>query len=252
MKKFLLSAVLCSVAFGYVVTMGCKKKEDEKPPTTTTSYSCATCTTAPEAVAANDASSKGIYKGVIVGSSGTIKFDIGNTDSTIKAIMTIDGVTTTLTAAVKWTAGTAYVSDFTGVLNGNPVSITFAVDPTGGNPTVTAMNIPGHPNASLTISKETSTNLLKCFEGTAKNLTTGKNANFNLLLSVSLKKWSARVKEEGATSSSTVTGIFDNNNLSFDDGKGANGNATLSGDAIVNGTWKNTQENGTWEAKRTM
>jgi hypothetical protein len=252
MKKLLLSATLLSVIVIFVTAMGCKKK-DKDDTTTTTSYSCASCTTTPEAAAANDNTSKGIYKGIIVGSSGTIKFDIGNTDSTLRAYMTIDGVSVTLTATVKWASGTSYVSPFTGTMNGSAVSITFSVDQTGANPTVTAIDIPGHPGATLSISKETSTNLIKCFEGTAKNLTTGKSSTFDLLLSVSLKKWTARVREDGSTGTATVDGSFEGTTLSFDDGKGASGSATLSGDNIINGTWKNSKpENGTWEAKRTM
>ncbi len=253
MKKALLPGMLLFVVAMFLILNACKKKEDEKPTTPTTpSYACATCITTPEAVAANDNSSKGIYKGVIIGSSGTIKFDIGNTDSTLKAYMVIDGVSVTLTATVKWVAGASYVSPFTGTMNGQDVSITFTVDANGGNPAVTTMSIPGHANAVLSISKETSANLVKCFEGTAKNAVTGKTSTFNLMLSVNLKKWQARVREEGTTGSFTVEGTFDNNTLSFDNGQGTSGNAALSGDNITGGTWKNTKDNGTWEAKRTL
>ncbi len=253
MKKLLLSATLFSIIVIFLTAMGCKKKDKEEETTVTPTYACTTCKTTPDAVAAYDNSSKGVYKGIIVGSSGTIKFDLGNTDSTLKAYMTIDGVSVTLTAVVKWAAGTSYVSAFTGTMNGQDVSITFSVDASGGNPTVTASNIPGHPNATLSVSKETSTNLVKCFEGTAKNTTTGKSSTFDLLLSTSLKRWTARVREEGSTGTATVEGTFDGTTLSFDDGKGASGSSTLSGDNITGGTWKNSKpENGTWEAKRTL
>lgn len=254
MKKNTLILNLALVAIVFLTVIGCKKKEELVNSVTTPSYSCTSCITAPEAKSAYDNSSRGMYKGVVIGSSGTIKFDIGNTDtSTIKAYMVIDGVSVTLTANVKWVAGSSYVSPFTGTLNGETVSITFSVDATGANPTVTSMNIPGHPNATLAIAKETSTSLIKVFEGTAKNTTTSKNATFNLMLSTSLKRWYARVREDGSTGSSSVEGTFDNNILSFDDGKGATGSATLSGDNIINGTWKNSKpEAGTWEAKRTL
>ena len=250
MKKIisvsLLSAFLCVLTF-----TGCKKKEDKPTPA---SYTCAACTTTPDAVAANDNLSKGIYKGIIVGSSGTIKFDIMNNDTTIKAYMVIDGVSVTLTSTVRWASGVSYVSPFTGTLNGEAVSITFSVDGDGANPTVTAMNIPGHPNASLTLSKETSTNLIKCFEGSYKNVTTGEKGNFNLFLSVSLKKWSAKAKADGGTNAVTVEGTFDGTStLNFDDGKGTSGKSTLTGDNITDGTFKTDKgENGTWEGKRTL
>lgn len=252
MKKLQLSALLLLLVV--LITVGCKKKEETPatPTPVTPSYTCATCVTTPDAKAAYDNDSRGIYKGIIVGSSGTIKFDLANGDTTLKAYMTIDGISATLTATVAWVAGASYVSPFTGTIGGNPVSITFSVDANGGNPVVTSMSIPGHPDATLTIAKETSTNLIKCFEGTAKNNISGKTSTFDLILSTSLKKWQARVKETGSTSSSKVDGTFDNNTLSFDNGD-ASGSATLSGDNIINGTWNNdVPENGTWEAKRTM
>lgn len=253
MKKLLLSIIALGLGCAIVLN-ACKKKDDTKVTTpTTNTYTCSSCIATPEAKAANDNVSKGIYKGVIVGSTGTIKFDIMNSDNTIKAYLVMDGVSTILTAKVAWNADSAYVSPFEGTLDGQPVSITLRIDVNGGNPIVTAMNIPGHPNAGLTLSKETSTNLIKCFEGTATNATTGKKATFDLILSTSLKKWGAKVKEEGSTSVSEVNGSFDGTTLSFDDGKGANGTAKLSGDEIVDGKWTNTKpENGTWTAKRTL
>jgi hypothetical protein len=251
MKKLIVTISFLSVALCAVNLTSCKKKDSTT--TTPSSYKCSTCTTTADAKAENDAVSKGVYKGVIIGSSGTIKFDIMNSDNTIKAYMVIDGTSVTLTASVAWRADTSYVSPFTGTMGGQDVSINFRVDANGGNPTVTSMNIPGHPNATLTISKETSANLVKVFEGTAYNTTTKDTATFNLMLSTALKTWTAQVRDHGATSSSTVKGTFDGTTLSFDDGKGASGSATLSGDNIINGTWKNSKpETGTWSAKRTL
>lgn len=249
MKK-LLSVTLVSAALLAMTFTACKKKDDDK---TTPTYTCASCKTTPDAVAANDNASKGIYKGVIVGSSGTIKFDIMNNDTTIKAYMTIDGVSVTLTATVAWQSGQSFVSPFTGTMNGEPVSITFSVNGDGSSPTVTAMTIPGHPNASLTLSKETSTNLIKCFEGTYTNITTGEKGNFNLFMSSALKKWSARSKADGATNSGGIEGTIDGDKLNFTIGNEASGTATLSGDKIINGTFTSTKpENGTWEGNRTL
>ena len=166
--------------------------------------------------------------------------------------MTIDGTSVTLTATVKWVAGSSYVSAFTGTMNGSPVSITFSVNPDGTSPTVTASNIPGHPNATLEVAKETSTGLLKCYEGSYTNATTGKTGTFNLVLSTSLKKWHARSREEGKTEASKVGGTFENDKFSFDAATGITGGSTLSGDNIVDGTWKTDKENGTWSGKRTL
>lgn len=253
MKKILLSSVLLPVIAAFFLLNGCKKKEEDKPATPTTpTYTCASCTTAPEAKAANDNTSKGIYKGIIIGSSGTIKFDLANNDTTIKAYMTIDGTEVTLTATVKWVSGASYVSDFTGTMGGSPVTITFSVNPDGTNPTVTASNIPGHPNATLEIAKETSTGLLKCYEGTYTNATKGTSGTFNLVLSTSLKKWQARSREDGQTEAGKVTGTFDSDKFTFDPSTGITGSSTLSGDNIVDGTWKTDKENGTWTGHRTL
>ncbi|MEI9954995.1 MAG: hypothetical protein WDM90_01450 [Ferruginibacter sp.] len=61
MKKLpVIFAILSITLFA-----GCKKSDS----TNSTSYTCTTCKTAPDAKAANDGSSKGIYKGVVIGSS---------------------------------------------------------------------------------------------------------------------------------------------------------------------------------------
>lgn len=251
MKKLILVTAV-AILSGALAVISCKKS-DSNSNSNSSSYQCSSCITTAEAKPANDAISKGVYKGVVIGSSGTIKFDIMNGDSTIKAYMVVDGVSVTLTASVAWASGSSYVSPFTGTMNSQPVSITFSVDANGGNPTVTSMSIPGHPNATLTIAKETSDNLIRCFEGVATKNGSTDSSTFDLMLSTSLKSWKAQVRDHGATSSSTVSGTFDGTKLSFDDGKNTSGSATLSGDVISGGTWKNDKaETGTWSAKRTL
>jgi hypothetical protein len=249
MKKIILSVACLAVAICITVAVGCKKKNNDPAPSTT----CSTCASTPDAKAANDNSSHGIYKGIIVVSSGTIKFDIMNTDSSIKAYMVIDGESITLTSSGLTGTGTA-TAIFNGTMNAGPVSITLTVNENGGSPTITALSIPGHPNATLTIIKETSTNLVKCYEGTYTNATSGKNGTFDLTLSTAQKVWIAQTREEGATQSGQVGGTVDGNTIKFDDGAGASGTATLTDQKISDGTWKNTRvpENGTWKATRTL
>ena len=100
-KQNLLLALLAILSFS-----ACKKSDDTAAP----AYTCTTCKTTPDALAANDASSKGIYKGVVIGSSGTIIINIANGGTTITAVMVIDGVTVNLTSAVAWVAGQPYVA----------------------------------------------------------------------------------------------------------------------------------------------
>ncbi len=176
-----------------------------------------------------------------------------NTDSTLKAYMVIDGESVTLTAN-GLNGSSPVTAIFTCSMNAGPVSITLLVNDNGGSPTITAMSIPGHPNATLTIIKETSTNLVKCYEGTYTNATTGKNGTFDLTLSTAQKVWIAQTREDGATQSGQVGGTVDGNTIKFDDGAGASGNATLTDQKISDGTWKNARvpENGTWKATRTL
>lgn len=247
MKKILLALLAGSMLY----VTGCKKSDDSS----SSSYTCAACTSTPDAKAAYDNSSKGVYKGTVVGSTGTIKFDIGNHDSTITATMIIDGTTVTLTASVSWTSGVSYVSDFTGTMGGSPVTIHFSVGADGSNPIVTSADIPGHPGAVLAIAKETSTNLLKCFEGTYKSDDGSSTGTLNLFLSTSLKKWHATSKSSSGGGGNPVDGDFDGTSkLTATSSGGGVIEGTLSGD-IINGTFlvgTGAGDKGTWTCKRTL
>ena len=223
MKKLhFIVAVLALVSFA-----GCKKSSDNPTP----AYTCTTCKTAPDALAANNTSSKGIYKGVVIGSSGTITFDIANSGTAITAVMVIDGVTVNLTSAVTWVAGQVYIAPFTGTLSGQPVTITFSVGATGGTPTVTSSNIPGHPNASLTIIKETSGGLVECFEGTYST-TLPETGTFNIILSRTLAVWAGVARKTGTTTTGTAgNGSIVNNKL-IDPSQNNNAIGTLNGDDL--------------------
>jgi hypothetical protein len=234
MKKITSAMLLFCVAI--LTITSCKKKDDNK---TTPTYTCTTCVTKPDALAANDASSKGIYKGVVIGSSGTIKFDISNNNSTITATMVIDGTTVQLTSNVTWTNGQSYIAPFTGTLNGAAVTINFKVDANGGNPIVTSADIPGHPNATFDLVKETSNALIECFEGTYST-TEPETGTFNILLSRTLGKWGGESRKTGSTTSNDASGTIDQNGVMKDDEGHTIG--TLSGDNI-SGSFQNEDNN---------
>ncbi|HPH86401.1 MAG TPA: hypothetical protein PLC48_13115 [Ferruginibacter sp.] len=195
----------------------CKKDKDPVIP----GYTCTTCATTPDALAANDGSSKGIYKGIVLGSSGTIMFDIANNGTTITAVMVLDGVTVNLTSSVAWVAGQPYVADFTGILNGSPVTINFSVDLSGGTPTITSSNIPGHPSATLAVVKETSSNLVECFEGTYST-TLPETGTFNIIILRSAGIWGgvARITGGDVTDDDDIDGTVSNNQLTMQSGAG--------------------------------
>lgn len=216
------------ILFGFAILAiapGCKKSS-----TATTPYKCATCNATPQALAANNIISKGIYKGVVIGSTGTIIFDVLNNGTTITAVMVIDGVSVNLVSNVTWTAGQPYNAPFTGTFNGSPISITFSVGVTGNVPTVTASNIPGHPNMSFTVAKELSTSMIECFEG-VYHTTRPEDGTFNIILSRTAGQYGAAGRANGGTSTSPSSGtVLSDNTL-----KDSNGTiiGTLAGDGIT-------------------
>lgn len=178
-------------------------------------YECTSCVNTPEANAMHDNSTKGIYKGFVIASTGTIKFNIDNNGTGISAVMVLDGQTVNLTSSVTWEDGEPYVAPFTGTLNGNPVSITFSVDVSGQNPTITASNIPGHPNATIVVVKETSFNLIETFEGTY-SVSDGETGKFNILMARSMGYWGGASREDGTTDTEQHGGYIINNVLMED------------------------------------
>lgn len=242
MKKILVSAAWC--LFLFTALMSCKKSNDAKP---NDSYHCNTCATTPTALAENNSSSKGIYKGIIIGSSGTIEFNIMNGGTAISANMVIDGASVTLTSSVSWNPGRPYVAPFTGTINGAQASVTFSVNADGSEPLITTSSIPGHPNATLLIVKESSTALIECFEGTY-HTTKPEDGTFNILLSRSLKLWGGISRKNGDTEINDVGGTISNNNILQDSQVIGN----LNGD-MLSGKFKD--DNGstvTFSGKRTL
>ncbi|MBS1626813.1 MAG: hypothetical protein JSR09_04885 [Bacteroidetes bacterium] len=241
MKKILLSLiVIFLVAVGMIVS--CKKSENSS------SYTCTTCNQTPEAVAANDASSKGIYKGVLIGSSGTIKFDVQNSSSsTLIATLVIDGTTVQLTGQIAPTTGT-YTAVYSGTYNNQPCSVTFSVYGDGTSPSITASNIPGHTSAVFIVIKETSSVLARCFEGTYHDASDNSDGTFNIVVSTILKGWAGKSRKNGSTTTNDVSGVYANNTLYWGQTTTI---ATINGDTF-DGTFNNGSGNITVKGKRTL
>ena len=228
--------------------LACKKdSKDEAEP-----FKCVACTTQPQALAANDASSKGIYKGVIIGSSGTIAFNVLNSGTTITAVMVIDGITANLTSSITWVSGQAYVAPFTGTLNGAAVIINFSVNATGAGPVVLSSTIPGHGSAQFRLVKETSTSLLEAFEGTYST-TLPETGTFNLLMSRTLGQFGGASRKTAGTSNGNFDGNVDAaGKMTMNAGSGSTVIGNVSADEI-SGSFKDS--NGitvTITAKRTL
>ena len=206
---FIFSLLLLGVSSLF---LSCSKDDAAAEPT----YTCVTCTRTPDALPANDASAKGIYKGIVVGSSGTLSINIQNGSNTITGTLVIDGVSIALTSSVTYVDGQPYLAPFTGTYNNLPVVINFSVAVGGGTPTVISSDIPGHPNAVFTIAKETSTSLIEAFEGTYNKA--GETGIFNIILSSGLGAWGGIAKKDGTTEIEEIDGTYVNNQVIDENG----------------------------------
>lgn len=242
MKRSLIQAAFMLATV--LLFQSCKKEDNTKAPS---GYQCTSCKTRPDALAENDAVGKGVYKGTVIGSSGTIKFAIQNGSNDIIATLVIDGTTVSLASSVSWVSGQAYIAPFTGTLNGQPVSITFSVQANGSSPIITSASIPGHPSAVFTLVKETSNALIECFEGTYSS-TKPESGTFNILLSRTLGKWGGIARKAGGGDKSDIDGTIENGIIK-EDGRTM---GTLSGDVITGSFQDSNGATVTIDGKRTL
>ena len=239
MKRLLLSASTALLLFLFSCS---KDTETPNPPISDSA----------EAKAAYDNNSFGIYKGVIIGSTGIIKLVINNGDNLIRAYIIIDGHTKdTLTSTASFTSGQAITNaSFIGRIS----TMTFSVNSNGTNPNMVNITIQGHSNVTGLLVKETSMHIVRCYEGTYTGRTSGGNTSdgtFNC-----------------ATIDTTIIGIARETATGYTDvvnGGGANGNVTAHGTVSTgatfsgtisptqcNGTWVNGSYTGTWSGVRTL
>lgn len=241
-KNLVLPMVLLAVGIFFI---SCSKDDNS-----TSKFECATCVNVPDALPVNDNSAKGMYKGIVVGSTGSLSINIQNGSNTITAVMVLDGTTTTLISQVSYVEGQAYVAPFTGMYNGVSVTLTFSVGLSGSNPTMISSDIPGHPNAVFNIYKESSTSLIEAFEGTYSK--TGESGTFNFILSRGLNKWGGVAKKNGTgAETNEINGTINSSNQLIVTENGVN-IGTLSGDEI-NGQFNDDENNTiTLKGKRTL
>lgn len=196
----------------------------------------------PDAKATYDNNNFGIYKGVFVGSTGTVLININN-EGSLFATLTINGTSTTYTTTETVNLETA-VSGLT-FTNGSS-SFDFNVDAYGDNPTISNISISGHPNASIVVLKEFSDSLIKCYVGTFNGDDSGI---FNLIIESSSVEGLA--KSSDSSNSIVLTGELYNSSIagSFD---GGSFTGTISNNN-VSGTWQNTlSESGNWTGNRKL
>lgn len=198
---------------------------------------------ASEAKSDYDASNYGVYKGIFIGSSGTIYVNIHN-DGSVFAKMVIDGISYKFTAKETITEGKA-ITNLT--FSDEKSSFDFSVQADGENPLVSNIKITGHPDSHVQIFKEYSFAHIKCYLGT---FTGAKGGIFNLAttsdgyalgLAVA-KEDSTAIYMDGSIDNETIQGSYEGGQFS----------ATIKNNKVT-GSWQNeTQQKGTWEATRKL
>jgi hypothetical protein len=212
----------------------------------------------PMAKATYDNNNYGIYKGVFVGSSGYVIVNINN-DNTLNATMKIDGVNYTFSTMQTVSQGQATSVNFVSGAN----SFTFTVNANGTNPAVTNLVFPGHNNAGMSITKETSLGVVGIFEGTYKeNATGGDQGIWNMTIGLGGVHGMAHHTDfayetyplAGTESNKQINASSYLPNQGNNNGTPCNGTTlqgTVSGDNI-SGTFNNCWGGGTWKGTRTF
>lgn len=206
----------------------------------------------PEARPENDASGKGIYKGVLIGSSGYVKVNMDNAgNGSISLTLNIDGTNYNLITLQTYSPEYGFEGNFIGLVGGDSATIGFYTNANGTSYGFFNINIPGHPNACLQLAKERSNALVRCFGGTFSGSDSG---TINFLLYDD--EWNALARGSGDSDCAELDGILNGNTLVCDcdfDGDGDDDldfTGTLSGNSM-SGTWSSPDGgSGNWSASR--
>lgn len=206
----------------------------------------------PEAIAAYDNSSAGVYKGILVGSSGTIKVVILNGNGLVKIYVTFNGYNDTLSTTATLIAGQLIDNV---LFTGSKMTMLFTTSSSGQDPSISAITFTGYSTPiEAIIAKELSTRLVSCYEGTY----TGKNSEnevssgiFNSIIFGNIIIGLA--KETGAISTEEIEGSVSNNQISAQGTitTGAVFQGSINGQN-ASGTWVNSDYSGTWTGQKTL
>lgn len=109
-----------------------------------------------------DNTSFGVYKGVILGSTGTIVIKINNGDNIIKAYLSISGTKDTLSTTQQVVSGQA-INNL--ALTGKISSFSFSAYANGDSVKITNLAITGHPGSIALVTHENSSQQVFCYEG---------------------------------------------------------------------------------------
>jgi hypothetical protein len=190
-----------------------------------------------------DRSALGLYRGVIVGSSGWIEINILNDAVSASSKVNIDGKTEIQTSSYAFVDGQAVSR---AAFTGETVNFEFSVDADGQNPAVNVITIAGHDNVVASVRKETSSTPSQAYEGTVTDPQNGSGV-FNIVRAGSTFA--------GIGKGQHVSGTVDaNGNLT---GSGSwtqpagDDDATIRVTLTVNGKFSGSTVSGTWKTSWT-
>ncbi len=131
-------------------------------------HSCSNCDPSTDEKLPNESIAKtaynnsnfGIYKGILVGSSGIVMININN-NGTTNALLTIDGVRLEFNAIEQVTEHQSTPIRFAN----NDNSFDFMVGKNGENPTILNCNFKNYPQVKIQVAKEQSSSPIKCYQG---------------------------------------------------------------------------------------
>ena len=235
MKKFLVKTLLSIT----IIFASCPKND----PLITINDSAEEL---PIALSQYDNSNYGIYKGVFVGSSGTILVNLNN-NGVISVSLTIDGVNYPFTSTESIMENEQTETTFTYQNN----SFSFTVNADGSNPLITNVSIEGHPNASIIVVKENSSYVAQLYEGSYEGIDQNNDqGTFNAIVFNGAVYILSKSSVYG--SSSYASGSVDGNLVSGASSLGTIFSGNIENDEVMNGTWKITQTNekGIWSLTR--
>lgn len=219
--------LLCSLAS--LLIFSCKKSDTKKDEVA--------LPTKAETKAQYDNTSFGVYKGVIVGSTGFIVFRINNGDNVVKGFLSIDGKNDTLSTTQTLVAGQPITDvEFTGRIS----SMTLNADADGRNAEISNIRIDGHNNVGGVIFHEQSTKQVFCYEG---KITGSLNGTIN---------FTTIAADSRDTAYTYSIAKFVNNDTLYIGQSGLKNNKIISVayggmyPYIFNGTVENANLNGTW------
>ena len=200
----------------------------------------------PIALSQFDNSNYGIYKGVFVGSSGTILVNLNN-NGVISVSLTIDGVNYPFTSSETITENQQ--TEITFAYENN--SFSFTVNADGSNPLITNVSIEGHPDASIIVVKENSSYVAQLYEGSYEGIDQNNDqGTFNAIVFNGAVYILSKSSVYGSTS--YASGLVDGNLVSGASSLGTIFSGNIENDEVMNGTWMVTQTNekGIWSLSR--